>query len=318
MKSTAHLRRLLAAVAVAGILSSSTFAADVYIGLASGEVWKGDSATGNFSYFACSCTGPVNSLALTDSRLIYGDANGLLAVTDLASGALLTFFLSPNDNSAMVADGTDLLIGGTNKTVVRMSSLTGQVSKTLATPADVQGMALHGDELLVGSATTQVHKGDKDAGGFQLLGICGGIVNSMTMVGTQLIVGDLTGKIYRKDLASPLPLVYYFDVPSDATALAFDGAALLIAGSNGKIFRANPATGQILATFTVPVPILSMAVGGVDCPEDLNGDGQIGQSDLGILLEAYGLGAGGDVDGDGDTDQSDLGALLAAFGLACE
>lgn len=58
------------------------------------------------------------------------------------------------------------------------------------------------------------------------------------------------------------------------------------------------------------------------CPEDLSGDGQIGQPDLGILLADYNCTAGpgncpGDVDGDGKTDQSDLGSLLAKYGSAC-
>ncbi len=55
----------------------------------------------------------------------------------------------------------------------------------------------------------------------------------------------------------------------------------------------------------------------VDCPEDLDGDGTIGQSDLGILLASYNQDAGGDIDGDGDTDQADLGALLSAYGQDC-
>ncbi len=55
-----------------------------------------------------------------------------------------------------------------------------------------------------------------------------------------------------------------------------------------------------------------------DCPADLNGDGFIGQSDLGILLAWYDSGTdGGDVDGDGDTDQSDLGILLAYYDTPC-
>src|SRR5262249_3836049 len=46
------------------------------------------------------------------------------------------------------------------------------------------------------------------------------------------------------------------------------------------------------------------------CLGDLDADGQIGQADLGILLSAYGTGAGGDLDGDGQTGQADLGLLL--------
>lgn len=59
------------------------------------------------------------------------------------------------------------------------------------------------------------------------------------------------------------------------------------------------------------------------CPEDLDRDGVVGQSDLGILLADFGcplaepLPCEGDVDGDGDADQGDLGALLAVFGDAC-
>ncbi len=50
-------------------------------------------------------------------------------------------------------------------------------------------------------------------------------------------------------------------------------------------------------------------------PGDLDGDGDVDQSDLGILLAAYGINDGGDIDGDGDTDQSDLGTLLSNYGV---
>ncbi len=57
---------------------------------------------------------------------------------------------------------------------------------------------------------------------------------------------------------------------------------------------------------------------GSDCPGDLNGDGYVGQQDLGILLAWYDSGTdGGDLDGDGDTDQSDLGILLAYYDTNC-
>jgi hypothetical protein len=53
-------------------------------------------------------------------------------------------------------------------------------------------------------------------------------------------------------------------------------------------------------------------------PGDLDGDGDVDQSDLGILLASYLVDDGGDVDGDGDTDQSDLGILLANYGYGTE
>jgi len=60
---------------------------------------------------------------------------------------------------------------------------------------------------------------------------------------------------------------------------------------------------------------------GTPCPGDLDGDNDVDQSDLGVLLGDWGCVAPpdcvGDVDGDGDTDQSDLGVLLPAFEQPC-
>jgi hypothetical protein len=54
------------------------------------------------------------------------------------------------------------------------------------------------------------------------------------------------------------------------------------------------------------------------CLGDLNGDRQVDQADLGILLSCYHSGPCGDLDGDGDTDQADLGILLSRYGTSCE
>ena len=49
--------------------------------------------------------------------------------------------------------------------------------------------------------------------------------------------------------------------------------------------------------------------------EDIDGDGAVGSSDLGILLSAWGeMGGPGDLNGDGMVDSADLGQLLAAWG----
>ncbi|MCK4874185.1 MAG: hypothetical protein KAS72_15795 [Phycisphaerales bacterium] len=55
-----------------------------------------------------------------------------------------------------------------------------------------------------------------------------------------------------------------------------------------------------------------------ECLGDLDGDNDIDQADLGILLAAYGLNDSGDIDGDGETGQADLGILLAHYGETCE
>jgi hypothetical protein len=60
------------------------------------------------------------------------------------------------------------------------------------------------------------------------------------------------------------------------------------------------------------------------CPEDLDGDGVVGLSDLATLLAAYGLSAGdpgflpaADFDHDGHIGLPDLATLLAVYGTTC-
>jgi hypothetical protein len=63
----------------------------------------------------------------------------------------------------------------------------------------------------------------------------------------------------------------------------------------------------------------------LDCPADiegdLDGDGEVGLSDLGEVLADFGCqsppACSGDVDGDGDTDLGDLGVVLSSFGFTC-
>ncbi len=59
---------------------------------------------------------------------------------------------------------------------------------------------------------------------------------------------------------------------------------------------------------------------GAGCEGDIDGDGQVNLSDLGVVLADFGMtgsGLEGDVDSDGDVDLSDLGVVLASWG-GCE
>jgi len=56
----------------------------------------------------------------------------------------------------------------------------------------------------------------------------------------------------------------------------------------------------------------------IGCPGDLNSDGEVNTSDLGILIGAFGsANQVADLNGDGVVDTSDLGLLIASFGATC-
>jgi len=53
------------------------------------------------------------------------------------------------------------------------------------------------------------------------------------------------------------------------------------------------------------------------CPGDMDGDRDVDQSDLGILLSLWGATDRCDLDCDGDIDEADLGILLGHWGAGC-
>jgi 6-phosphogluconolactonase (cycloisomerase 2 family) len=82
------------------------------------------------------------------------------------------------------------------------------------------------------------------------------------------------------------------------------------------------STGPMVDTgATAPLEIAVWSPPSVDCPADLNGDGQVDLTDLATLVAHFGLNDAtheqGDVDGDGDVDLADLAALLVQFGTGC-
>jgi DNA-binding beta-propeller fold protein YncE len=110
-----------------------------------------------------------------------------------------------------------------------------------------------------------------------------------------------------------------------AAGKVYWGQDLAFSGPDGVIKRMNLDGGDphtAIPDLGLPQDLTFVSTG-APCPGDLDGDGEIGQSDLGVLLGDFGCESGGsgdcdgDIDGDGDTDQADLGVLLSRFGGPC-
>lgn len=86
----------------------------------------------------------------------------------------------------------------------------------------------------------------------------------------------------------------------------------------------HPAWFAIFQQWNVGADNISISAA-APCPGDIDGDGEVGQPDLGILLAAFGscegdanYNAAADLDGDNCVGQPDLGVLLSNFGSTCE
>lgn len=128
-------------------------------------------------------------------------------------------------------------------------------------------------------------------------------------------------------------IAYNDDAPNCASGTTGAGnlASFINATNNGATgtYAGFPLTQNLVAgqtyyicvgafSTTAPVQGLLNIAGpeGVACPADLDGDGTVSGSDLGLLLGNWGGSGVGDLDGDGNVSGSDLGLLLGAWG-AC-
>lgn len=101
-------------------------------------------------------------------------------------------------------------------------------------------------------------------------------------------------------------------------AMYTEGGDFVLSGTIGQWDAGQPMAGGsfILTGGFWPIEQRPLCIG------DLNGSGDVGLSDLTILLSNFGCLAGctfaqGDLDGDGDVALPDLTLLLSTFGQTC-
>ena len=96
--------------------------------------------------------------------------------------------------------------------------------------------------------------------------------------------------------------------------LVLDAGTTLVTG-NCRIYYGSLAGSGSVDNLGNLIPLPAPCVG------DLDGDQQVGLTDLSILLANFGITGAtpdmGDLDGDGDVDLADLSTLLGAFGQSC-
>lgn len=123
----------------------------LYVGGAAGSVHRADADVGTFSYFTCFCNGPINAMAIIGERLYVMDTFNNVLNFRLSDGMWDgQFFSLPAAATAMVAEGSQLLIASANGTIRRVNPASGQVLATMGATVNVQSMLLRNNDACPG------------------------------------------------------------------------------------------------------------------------------------------------------------------------
>lgn len=131
----------------------------LYVAGPEGSVYRAPLATGEFSYFACACLGPINSIAVRGGEVLAADERGSVMLFDRTNGNITGFFSLPGDNTAMTATPAgDLYVADSTGEVRRVDPASGAVLQTLHAGIAIDSIVFVG-EPSSGCAADMDHDG---------------------------------------------------------------------------------------------------------------------------------------------------------------
>ncbi len=235
-------------VASSLLLTASALAADteILIGGPAGEVWQGTLEQNDFTYFTCTCNGPIQDLALNDSRefLYVGDEWGQVIRFRMSDGQPDQFMFATDPVAAMVTYDNDVFAAGANGTIRRLDGTSGIIEASFVAPIEIDAMHRIDNTLYVSGPNAEVWQADLSGDmSFSYFACgCSGPVTSMTANDTHLLVGDTFGMISEYNLTNGV-LENIMLVPGvgQIDALKVDGDDV-VGASGGDLFRFDTQT----------------------------------------------------------------------------
>ena len=282
MTPSIHPGRCVTSLLLVAALAAPSPADDLFVASSNSLFARGNPMSGGFQNIGA-CLGVPQAMAIDGGNLFLGDASGRIYRVDLATSGVTIFADSQTSTRTMVVLGNELLVGGTTgtsgtaATIERFSKATGASlgAWQIQGGGEVTAMRVSGNHLYAGFASGLI--ADMNANGEMsgFLGICAGAVACVVADATHLVVGTSSGFVYRMDRENG-NLDGFFDTGHAITSGVLQGGSLLTAGPDGVVRRFNRVTGVPQGTLVWNFDVISMdlaisSVGtgscyGYDCP----------------------------------------------------
>lgn len=145
----------------------------------------------------------------------------------------------------------------------------------------------------------------------------GGVLNRQFLSNCEVYVSG-TAEIVLNGGADPVPFGSFIDLSGEQCSVTFLNETAddfrLEHVSKFRVDGALAVEGVNLVVQSFGKAGCMVTAIGAACPADLDGDGQVGGSDVGVMLSQWGGPGSGDLDGDGSVGGADFGLLLSEWG----
>lgn len=121
----------------------------LYVAGSEGSVYRASITSGKFSYFACVCLGPINSLVIREGEILAGDERGVVMRFNQTTGEVLGAFSVEGDNSAMtVSPSGDLYVTNSTGEVRHVDPQFGDVFETFDANVPIKAIVFASEQTV--------------------------------------------------------------------------------------------------------------------------------------------------------------------------
>ena len=309
-----------AAIALLAAAAVGTATADdqIFVGGPAGAVYVADSDTGEFTYFACFCIGPIVSIQPLGSDMLVADSFGGLWQLDGLTGTFETSIWTGQQLVDMAIDGGDAILVDSDGSVGRVSIDAGFPVTPIDAPAGVTSVVLFDGDMYVGTASGEVHRKAQGESNWSLFGTMAAGIRTLAARPEALVVADTTGNAKRILWSSGPEDGYY--VTQNVVDAGYTGEFTLFTQASGSVDVYDAETSLLVDTWTLPVEASAIFVRpGNVCKADTNRNGVLEAGDFSAWVAAYNR---GDFIADQNNDlavtPADFSAWVAAFNRGCD
>lgn len=310
---------VLALLASFGAAAATTAHADdqIFVGSPTGSVYVGSSTTGEFTYFACFCIGPIVSIQPFGSDMLVADSFGGIWKLDGLTGEFLTGAWTGRSVLDMVVDGDTALLVLDDGSVAATPVDAGFPIDTIDAPAGATSILLFDGDTYVGTADGTIHRQAEGEASWAAMASLPQGVATLAARPDALVAADDEGNAIQIDWTTGDIEGYY--VAPDVVDSGFTGGFTLFTQSPGSVSVFDADTGTQTATWTVPVTASAIYVRpGTVCKADTNRNGILEAGDFNAWITAYNL---GDFVADQNNDlaitPADFNAWIQAYNAGC-
>lgn len=306
----------LTLVAAAGIAGAQED--QIFVGSPTGSVYVADSDTGEFTYFACFCIGPIVSIQPLGSDMLVADSFGGLWQLDGLTGTFESGTWTGQNLVDMAIDGAEALIVSDAGELSRIPLDTGFPTTAIDAPAGVTSVVLFDGDTYIGTASGEIHRQNAGETAWTLFGTLPGGIRTLAVRPEALVAADTAGNARLIAWASKGEEGYY--VTTDVSDAGFTGGRTLFTQSPGEVLVFDAATLLQIDTWTVPVEASAIYVRpGSVCKADTNRNGVLEAGDFSAWVAAFNR---GDFIADQNNDlaitPADFSSWIGAYNQGCD